>query len=209
MGMRSVGFGKIKFAGWRWMTLAALALAIGACGGGPPPRAAFPELTFSHLGQINFDAGRLAVINEYTSPLKAPNVEHEMHLRPATAAIRWAHDRLRVSPNRKKSVLQFVIKSAKVVETELPRQPGMQGFFSYRQSQRYDAELEVLLELLSGSGARLAYATATATRSVTVAENATLNERDQVLYSLVEQLMAELNAELEKNIRQHMSDYIR
>lgn len=184
----------------------ALALLLVGCGGGPPSRPVYPELTYSHLGPLKFDAGRLEVVNEYHPPMRAPNVEHEMPVRPALAASRWAKDRLQVTGRNKKLILRFTVKNAKVVETELARDPGLQGAFTYHQSDRYDAELEVLLELITEKGARDSYATAAAHRSITVAENATLNEREQAQYGLVEQLMRELNVELENNIRQYMGD---
>jgi hypothetical protein len=195
--------GRIIFLGILILTPA---LLLAGCGGGPPSRAEFPELTYAHLGPLKFDAGRLEIVNEYHPPMQSPNVEHAMPVRPALAATRWAKDRLQVTGRNQNRVLRFAVKNAKVVETNLAREPGLQGAFTHHQSERYDAETEVLLELLTEKGVRDSFASAAAHRSITVVENATLNEREQAQYDLVEQLMRDLNAELEKNIRQYMGD---
>ena len=40
-------------------------------------------------------------------------------------------------------------------------------------------------------------------------ENLTLNEREEVWFEMVEALMADLNAELEANIQEHLGRFLR
>jgi hypothetical protein len=182
-------------------------LALAACAGGPPPRPAFAEPSFAQYGPLTFDALRFEVRDEYVPPLKAPNVEHEMPLRPAAAAVRWANDRIRIGGRTARTV--FVrVRRAPVIETDLRKTTGLRGLLTTDQAQRYDAELEVAVELVSAAGQRDGHASALVRRSVTVPENISINGRDRVLHGLVEQLMADLNGELERNIRVHLGAFM-
>ena len=62
---------------------------------------------------------------------------------------------------------------------------------------------EVLDELQRG------FAKAQASRSRTVAEDATLAQKEKVLFDLVEATMTEINTEFEKQIRQYLGRYVR
>lgn len=190
----------------RAMLAVPVAVLVG-CASAPPPRPVFPELTFGHLGAFTFDASGVELVNEYAPPLQRPNVEHEMPLPPATAATRWANDRIKAGGRSGRGV-RVIIRNAAVREAELPKSSGLKGLFTTEQAVRYDAELEMVVELRSARGFRDAFASAGARRSVTVSEGATLNDRDRIWFGLVEELMAELNRELEKNIRQFMGAYL-
>jgi hypothetical protein len=50
---------------------------------------------------------------------------------------------------------------------------------------------------------------AKATRSTSVAEDATLNDRERVWFTLIEQTMRDLNASLEKSIPVYLQSYLR
>ncbi len=45
-------------------------------------------------------------------------------------------------------------------------------------------------------------------RSRTLREDATINDRERMWFDLTEALMGDFNAELEKNIRQYVSGYL-
>ena len=75
-------------------------------------------------------------------------------------------------------------------------------------STRYDAEAEVVVEVRGERGFRDAFATGSASRATSVAENATLNDRDRVLYQLVQGLMQDIDGQLERNINNFMSLYL-
>jgi hypothetical protein len=187
--------------------LAAMALLAG-CESAAPTRPMFPELTFSNLPPLNFDATRVEVVNEYVAPLKRPNVEHEMPLRPSAAAERWAKDRVKAAGNSNRS-LRVTIKNARVVESELKKATGLRGMFTTDQAQRYDAELEMLIELRNDRGFREGSASAVSRRSFTVPEGITINDREKEYFKLVEDMMTDINRELERSIREHMAKFLR
>lgn len=179
--------------------------ALGACAKVPPP--APTEISFSHLGAIRFDVSQVEIADEYEPPLKAPNVEHEFPVSPAAAARRWVEDRIRAVGDSGKA--RAIIREASVVEVPLEVKGGLSGMFTKDQSERYDAKLVMEIELRSETGFTDGFVTATATRSQTVPEGITLNEREHVFYAITEKMMADLNSQLEKQINLHLERFVR
>ena len=190
----------------RLWPLLVLAGVLAACTTAPPPPA-FPELTYRHLGAITLDSTAVDIVDEYRPPLKDPNIEHKVPVPPALALRRWALDRLASTGNPDRRAV-FTIQQAAMTETRLPRTKGLRGALTTDQSDRYDLTLAVRLELFEARN-RVGIATATATRSRTVAEDITLNDRDRVLFEMVESTMIDLNGELENSIRQFLGAYVR
>ena len=96
-----------------------------------------------------------------------------------------------------------------MTETPLETKKDLDGAFVIEQSERYDARLVVLVELLDGYGMPRAHASVQADRWVTVSEDYTLAEREQIWFQMAEKLVNEMGVELEARIREHMGPYIR
>ena len=192
----------LKLAG-----LAAPALALGACTDAPAlPE--FPPLAYNHLSRLVFEAERLEFASEYQAPLAPPNVEHLFAQRPDAVLQRWANDRLAVS-GRGEHLVRFAIQDARVTETELPRTAGVRATFTNEQAQRYDGRMAATIEIRQVRGNfRVGDATASATRSRSVAENISLNDRERVWYEMVQQMMADINAELERQVRANLPRFL-
>jgi hypothetical protein len=103
---------------------------------------------------------------------------------------------------------RFTVIRADVHDTPLEVDKGVTGLFKKELSDKYSAVVEARLELVSADGSRRAEAAARAEREATMREDATVNERRRQLYRMVESLMADFNAEMEKNIRQHMAGFL-
>jgi hypothetical protein len=174
----------------------------------PPPRTRFPDLTYGHLGQFRLNVSRIDVESEYKSPMAAPNIEHLLPVPPEQTLRRWASDRL-VATGTPQRFARFVIQDAKVTDTLLPRTPGVRGAFTSDQTNRYDGSLAVRLEVRADRGnLREGEASAWATRSRTVAEGITLNEREKAWFDLVESMMNDINAELDRQIRANLGQFL-
>jgi len=186
----------------RSVALAAVALALVACEDAPPPRQ-FAEPSYAHLGTIKLDVGQVDVVWQYVLPFTAPNVEHQFPTTPGKAAERWARDRLQ--PAGQGGRAKFIIKEASVIETPLAKSGGLTGLLTTDQEFRYDAVLEVAIEARDGTGTREGSASARVTRIHTVREGLALNDLEQEWHLLTEALIKEMNAELEKNIRERMA----
>ena len=189
------------------LAAAALALAAGlaACEV-PLPEQKLPELTYSHLEPFRLDVASIEVISEYRPPMQAPNVEHLFSTPPEKALKQWAADRLKAAGP--KGTARFIIGDDSVTETKLSIDTGFTGMFKKEQSERYDASVEAVLNIFDERGYLRGYATARVTRSRTVREDITLNERERQWFLIVEAMMKDFNAELERNIRQQLGGYL-
>ncbi len=165
-----------------------------------------PELTYGHLSTFTLDVADIAVTAKYVPPMQAPNVDHLFPTPPGKALRRWAADRVRAGGRRGRA--RFVILDAAVTETALKLDKSFTGAFTKQQSERYDATVEVSLEILDDKGFRKGFANARVMRSRTLGEDATINDRERMWFDLTDALMRDFNAELEKNIRQYLGGYL-
>lgn len=184
--------------------LAVLVVALTACET-PPPVLSFPELTYSHLGQMRLDVGAMDVVSEYRSPMAKPHVEHQFPVSPEKALRRWAADRLK--PEGAEGTARFVIIDAPVTETVLKKDESFKGTFTTQQTERYEAVLEAALEIETVRGR--GRAAARVSRSITVPEDASLNDREQEWFKLVEAVMNDFNGEMDRQIRQHLVNWLK
>jgi hypothetical protein len=146
------------------------------------------------------------VVREYASPGVKPNVEHLFPVAPAAAAERWARERLR--PVGAEGVAVVKIVQGSVVEVPLPRTQGVRGAFTTDQSERYDAVLEVSIEASRRSDGRRSMVSSRASRSRTVPEDVSLNDREKVWFEMTEALMNDLNAALERQIYDNLGAFV-
>ncbi len=172
-----------------------------------PPAISQPSLTFGHLPPIRLGVDRIEILDATQPSMQAPNVEHRFPTPPAKAAERWARDRLHAAVGP--ATARIVIRNAKVTEEKLPKTSGLTGFFTVDQAARYDATLDVLIEIVDGKGKRLAFAETRVEQSQTVPEDVSVNEREAYWFRLVEALLRTFDAEMEANIRTHLAGYLR
>jgi hypothetical protein len=182
-------------------------VALAGCSTKPAPQQGYPELTYGHYGVINLDVARIEFTNSYVPPLRDPNVEHRAPANPSVVMERWTRDRLRAVGTTGEA--RVVLRDAKIIENRLAVQGGVKGMFNTDQGFRYDASMQVEIQIRDNAGVQRAFTTVQAARSKTAAENVTLAEKDKVLFDLVEATMTEVNTELEKNIRQYLGPYVR
>jgi hypothetical protein len=174
----------------------------------PPRRPRFPTIGFAHKPPFLFRAARVDIRSEYSRPNRAPNVEHEMPLAPDRAAGQWAEDRLQAN-GEGDAVVRFTVHEAGVVEKRLSVERGLTGLLKNEQAESYYAALEGTVEVMDGlTGIALAAATAKVWRSQTVAENATMNERDSIWFGLVERLITDFDAAMTARIQDHLAAYL-
>lgn len=186
------------------LVLAALGLA--ACET-PNPAPAFADLTYVHKQPIRLAVERVEVINEFTAPYSAPHVEHLMPVAPGPAAERWASDVVQAAGGVGTAVV--VISDASVTETALKGATGLKGVFTKDQSERYDARLEVRIEVRNPDNTRRAQASTAVTRSTSVAEDISPNERAKVMYGLTAKLIDDFDAAIRPSVQQYLRNELR
>jgi hypothetical protein len=194
--------------GWRrllgGLTLV-LPLFLAACD--TPPRAnRFPQITFAQHQPIRLAVREIAVEEAYESPGSDPYIEHQLPIAPAGLAARWGRERL--EPAGPQNILNYVVREASVKEVRLERSGGVKGLLTLEQSERYEALIAVELQIVGETGGELARARAQSMRSITVPENATLHEREKVWFTLIEDILRDLDAQLERTIRESLHTFV-
>ena len=162
----------------------------------PPPLPQALEINFRRYQPIYLNVTSIEIVDEYKSPMRAPNVEHLMPYSPAEAMHIWTRDRLRSVGADK--TMQVIVKDASVVAVDLPKPGGVEGAITISQDKRYDAKLSIEMRIYGGGAMSEANIDVTATRSVTIPENASVAKREAVFRKLTYDLMDMMNAELEK-----------
>ena len=179
--------------------------AVAACASNPPVQK-LPPISFANEMPINLDVGQLEIVSEYKSPGRLPNFEQLMPVSPEAAAITWAKQRLH--PMGRTGYARVVIKNAAVIQTPLKTDKGFTGLFKEEQAQRYDASLEIDVQILDERHLPLADVTARATRSRTTAEGITLDERDRELYEMSEDLIKDIDGQMNGLIHSYLGRWV-
>jgi hypothetical protein len=182
------------------------ALLLAACETTPPPRPVFPDIRFIQKPPLRIDAAALDIERAFRSTLQTPFVEHLFPVSPERAAENWARDRLQpVGTSRR---IRVRIIDASVKEIELAKTPGVRGAFTTDQAQRYDANAEVTVDLMGERGFAERSVAAKASRSRSVPEDITPNDRERVWYELTHALLTDLDTELERQIRANFGFFV-
>ena len=194
--------------GLRALAVLLVAALLAACDT-PPARETFPKLTYGYLPPYRLAVQRIEVVDAYRPPMTAPNVEQDFPVSPAATAAQWGRDRLIALGGTDRAV--YTVLRGDAVEVHLAQDDsgGMFSDFTEHQSERYDLNIAVQLQIMDPTGRVTASVDARATRSRTVAGDATLNERERVWFQLTEAAMKDLNASLEKSIPLYMQGYLR
>jgi hypothetical protein len=98
-----------------------------------------------------------------------------------------------------------VITDASVVEINLPKETGLGVAFTNQLDTQYAARIGIRVEIRDDRGGSMRMAEGHAERSITTVEGTTLEERDRMLYQMETQLMADLDRQLETQIRNNFS----
>jgi hypothetical protein len=191
----------------RCLLILPLAGLLAACDT-PPTRQPFARLTYTYLKPYRLAVGRVDIVDAYRPPLAAPNVEQSFPVSPSGTAAQWGRDRLVAVGGPDRAV--YTVLRGDAVETRLPvNSSGMFSDFENPQSERYDLTIAVRLQIVEPGGRVAATVDAKAARSITVAQDATLNDRERTWFTLTEQTMKDLNATLEKSIPLYLGAYLR
>ncbi|MEE2662307.1 MAG: hypothetical protein VYB39_04705 [Pseudomonadota bacterium] len=178
----------------------------GACVG-PVQQSNFPDISFAHLPPIGLNVARIEVENLYVMPATKPHMEHKLPISLAATASNWGRDRLKAVG--KSGVVRVVIRRASFIEVSLKRSPGLKGVFTRDQSQRYDAVIDILIELRDASGKVRVTAESVASRSRSVSEDVSLAETEKIWFQMVEEVMFDLNKSLVRQINKHMRAWLK
>lgn len=188
------------------LALAAV-LALGACQTKPPVQK-LPEISFADKRPIRLNVAELRIEPQYQPPLREPNVEHLMPVSPEAATVRWAQDRLKPMGAAGTGAARVVINDAKVVRVTLKTDKGLSGLFKEEQSERYEGSLDIAVQILDQRQLPIADVVARATRTKSVPEGVSPNERDRVLHELTEALIRDVDAQMDGLIQSYLGRWV-
>lgn len=180
------------------------ALLLGGCDT-PVPSRSFPDISFAHKTPFNLD---VATIEVEKLPATAPDkgtIVHELPVSLTSVAEKWARQRLKAVGQSGVAIVK--IEKATVVEQGLKKTGGVRGAFTTDQTERYVGDLQMSVSITDNRGQALARAGSSRIR--TIAEDATLAEREKLWFDMVEKLARGTDAEMEKQIPDHLANYLR
>jgi hypothetical protein len=189
----------------RFTSLALVAALLTACA----PSAELPDpvgLAYLANKPIRLNVSRVEVIKKYQSSSVPPHVENSFPVPPVAMIQQWVQDRL--LPVGKCGYAVVTIEEASVIESSLKGTPGFKGMFTVDQSEQYDANMSVKVEIFDDLGNLKSFAYARTKGSRTVGENLTLGQRRKVWIIMMEKIINRLDAELDLNVRSYLKDYV-
>ena len=185
------------------LSFAALSLLLAACAN--EPNTAPFRINYGNLGKITLNVGSIYVVDRSGGPLlQPPYVDAQFRPSVIEAIHRWEADRLQSGGNSGQA--DFIIKEGNVVQETLPVKSGMSEWFTREQGIKYTAHAAVEIDAKGPTAYGLA--SAEATRSITVMEDPSDEEKQKAWHTLLDGLMADLNQNLEQSIRAHLQSFI-
>lgn len=177
-------------------------LALLASCGPPPETPLYPDIRFTGEPPILLAANQINIVTVY----QPTDAERVFPVTPFHALQNWARDRLRA--NGQGGPARFTITNAAATVTNLPIQGGVSGTFTDQVSQRYDVAIDVTLEILDAHGMAIRSVHVTASRSQSVLQSASANDREKVRYDLVKSVMTDFDRQIEQQIRDNFGLYL-
>lgn len=172
----------------------------------PPPHPQYADVRFTNQSPIALAVNTVSLREDYTPSATPPHVETQFPVTLMHAMENWAHDRLSATGGTDRAVVD--ITEASVVETSLPRTQGMQGWFTTDQSERYDMTVRATINIIDSTGLVVRTATAHASRSRSVAENVSPDQREQTWHDMTKDIMADFDHQMENEIRNHFTGFV-
>ncbi len=187
----------------KFIVFPAVALGLAACT--PPGKVKYDDIRFSNVPPIELNVAEIIIKTPYEEPLKLPHVGEQFPVSPSRAARNWAEDRLRAVGSSGTATVTIVESSA--VENELVRTEGVTGLLTKDQAQSYEVIIEMSIEAVEPVGSRKATAEARVTKKTSVAEDATVNEREGIWYKLTYDTMNNFDEHMERQIGKYLKSF--
>lgn len=190
----------------RAMCLGALMAVLSACSSGPPPHPEFGDIRFTTEPKLHLVASRIEFVREYQPNLQSPHIEEKLPVPLSHVTESWVRDRLEATGGAGRAVA--TVLDASVVEVPVATEGGLTGTFTKQVDTRYEARVAMRVEIKDERGFTVRTASAQTQRSQTTVQGISLDERDHVLYRLETELMADLDRQLESDIRGNFGRYV-
>ena len=180
-------------AAWRLgaaVMLTGVLLGLSACGGSEPPPVArlYTQPAYGYLTKLRLNVAAVS-IEDRTPPAGPDDIAGQAPTPPNQALLQMGRERVLASGTAGRAVLA-------IDQASLRR--GNDGAIN--------GQLAVHLDVLSGDGQQKGYAEARVARSHTPGSDP--EDAQSVSYDLVTQMMADMNVELEFQVRRNLRDWL-
>ena len=198
--------GKLFYRVGNIVAISAGALFLFACSS-PSLQKTSLSLHFNESPPYLVDVAAIEVINRYRSPFNDPYVEHLSPVTPADAVRAWVDQRFR--PVGGEGVLLVTITDASIEGRSLDTNKDFKALFISEQGAKLIGTLSVTLEVLNEQNVSLGSIVAYASASRTLAEDASLTDRDYAMFYLTQALLEAFDFEASQQLDQHFSLFLR
>ena len=155
---------------------------------------------------IRLAVDRIEVVNEHRPSGRPPFIEHTLAVPPALAATQLLQSRLAAAGSG--GWARAAITEASIKREELPTRKGLAGAFTREPQASLTGRLQVRVEILAPDGEVIQSLTTGAGLRRTILEGASLAEQRKITHELVRDLVDDLDAGLETNIRQNFTRFL-
>ncbi len=170
-------------------------------------RTKIPEFSYLHLPKLNVLVSEIQVVQKTEPTFKEANIEHLFPMPISSAVRRWVNHRLVPEGNSKK-VMRVIIEEAKATALNLKTNEGLKALFTNEQEVQIDANLHVKIEIIDETNSVAAYTWVRVTRSRTIPESSSIEERDKIYSDLTMVLMNDFNTTQEQKFRRFFSNFM-
>jgi len=101
------------------------------------------------------------------------------------------------------------IQESSAVEERLKTEGGLTGMLTKEQTERYVVVIAMEVTGFDPVGPRTATATARTRKTITVREDATVEQREQIWYDLTKDAMADFDAAMERQIKTILGSFLK
>jgi hypothetical protein len=173
-----------------------VALTLVACAtppAGPRPQ---PQFAYAAYPRVPVNVAHIKVVNNSRMPMVAPHIEQELPMAVSDALAQWANTRFQ--PIGADGTLTITINDAQVVRGALARTNGVQGWFTVDQAEKIAAKAVVSLQADGLATDQRGQGQVSTQRSHTLAEDASLQVRDNVYVQITEAIVQDIDASTQK-----------
>tara|TARA_B100001123_G_C14949249_1_gene882970 strand:+ start:84 stop:716 length:633 start_codon:yes stop_codon:yes gene_type:complete len=173
----------------------------------PPLQKTSLSLQLDDAAPYLMDVAAIEVINRYRSPFNDPYVEHLSPVTPADAIRSWASARFRAVGQE--GTLLVTITDGSIEGKSLDTNKDFKALFISEQGANFVGTLSVTLEVLDAQNASLGSVVAYSSASRTLAEDASLTDRDYAMFHLTQALLDAFDFEASRQVDKHFHLFLR
>jgi len=179
------------------------ALMLASCNTVAPVQRPVPRYVYQQYPQVLLNVGNIEVVEAYTTPSDGMHAEQMMPDPLPRAIATWARDHFKA--NGGNGTLTITVKDASVLKRDLQSMGGFKGAITVEQAERYDAKMLVEFKVDGNGSGPDGSGVVNVARGQTIAENASLQDRDLIWTKMAEAMMIDLDAGTQKMLSSKLS----